>query len=191
MINLAFCFSGFPNKLRRLPILELVIYSLIACDAISCIKKTREMKTFILTLCIVGLVSCSKISEKTKETINQGGEVVGKTATEFIEGVGTGIEETLSLAIVVSDTLTKQGLHTGKYYVTSSDKGTDHVLNIYLIFDKSMSKRSVVVKAFDKDGVEMGRVVSEIQGAKDEAKYLEIVFDHRTNLENKGKITIE
>lgn len=138
----------------------------------------------------VMLFSCNKIRNKTKETINQGGEAVGETATEFIEGVGTGIEKTLSLTIEVSDTLAKQGLRTGKYYVNSSENGVEHILNLYVIFDQDL-KKNIIVKAFDKDGLEMGRVTSEIQGKKNDAVYVELKFDPHTNLENKGKITIE
>jgi type V secretory pathway adhesin AidA len=136
------------------------------------------------------LTCCSTISNKTKETINEGGEVVGKTATEFIEGVGNGIDKTLALTINVSTELKSKGLETGKYYVTGTENGEDHVLNLYFIFNKEL-KETLVAKAFDKDGIEMGRVSANVNGNAGEATYVEFKFDHRANLENKGRISIE
>lgn len=49
----------------------------------------------ILTLATLLTLSCNRIKKKTKETVNKGGETVGKTASGFFEGVPEGVEQTL------------------------------------------------------------------------------------------------
>ena len=51
--------------------------------------------SIILALLALFTLSCDRLKQKTKETINKGGETVGKTATEFLEGVTEGVEKTL------------------------------------------------------------------------------------------------
>jgi hypothetical protein len=50
-------------------------------------------KILVLLLLVFTLVSCNQIKSKTKETINESGEIVGKSASEFIEGVSEGIDK--------------------------------------------------------------------------------------------------
>jgi len=63
----------------------------------------------ILTLLAVLTISCNRVKDKTKETINQSGEAVGKTATEFFEGVSEGVDKTLQCEISLSQDLQDKG----------------------------------------------------------------------------------
>jgi hypothetical protein len=137
------------------------------------------------------LFSCDMVKEKTKETINQGGEVVGKTATEFIEGVSEGVDRTLQCELIVSPTLKDKGIKTGKYEISNDTLGGENNrLILYIIFDKDF-KEPVSVKAFDKKGMEIGRTKVLIEGKADEAKYYDFTFDKRTYIEVKSKLHIE
>ncbi|MEY8848769.1 hypothetical protein AB9K26_08135 [Psychroserpens sp. XS_ASV72] len=153
------------------------------------------MKYKLLTLTLfLGIVftftSCNRIKNKTKETINKGGETVGKSATEFIEGIGEGIEKTLALKIEISEDLKTKGISTGKYYVENSNGGNDNLLTVYIIFEKDFSD-TLFVKAYDKEKLEVGRISKEINGKKGEALYIDFEFDKRTILESKGIIQFE
>lgn len=144
----------------------------------------------ILTLAIT-IISCDRVKEKTKETINKGGEAVGKTATEFIEGVSEGVDRTLQCEITLSKTLQDKGLETGKFSIKNDTTGgQNNLLTLYIIFDQDF-KNDISVKAFDKNGMEIGRTKMQIEGKAGDAKYYDFIFDKRTYIEAKSKITIE
>ena len=46
------------------------------------------------------------------------------------------------------------------------------------------------MRVINKEGEEYGRIVQEVTGKKDEAKYVDFVFDKRTNIDSKGKLLI-
>jgi hypothetical protein len=142
-------------------------------------------------LLLLGICACERVKEKKKSTINQGGEAVGKTATEFIEGVSEGVDKTLQCEIVLSNSLIDKGLKTGKFSINNdASGGENNTLVLYVIFDKDFSQE-VVAKSFDKSGLENGRTKVAVEGKAGEAKYYDFVFDKRTNIEAKSKITME
>ncbi len=146
---------------------------------------------FLLLALTIAIISCNRAKEKTKDTINKGGEVVGKTATEFFEGVSEGVEKTLQCEIVLSQLLKDNGVNTGKFAIGNDTAGgQNNLLTIYLIFDKDF-KNELSVKVFDKSGLESGRTKMKVEAKAAEAKYYDFAFDTRTNIEVKSKITIE
>lgn len=74
--------------------------------------------------------------------------------------------------------------------ITSADSATDNVLTAYLIFDKDID-RQITVKVFNEEGKEYGRVRQTVQAQKGDAKYIDFVFDKRTNIDGKGKVVFE
>ncbi len=152
--------------------------------------KKRNIIILIILAFSVSVLSCNKIKDKTKNSINKSGETIGKTTTEFIEGVGDGINKTLALDIKVSENLISKGLQTGKSLIETSEAGNKNILTLYIIFNQDFDE-TVFLKAFDKNNLEIGRVNIKISGKKDEAGYYDFVFDERTKLENKGSLIIE
>jgi hypothetical protein len=149
------------------------------------------MKKIVFILMVSALLlSCNKVKEKTKKTINKSGEMVGKTATEFSEGVATGVKESLECEILLSDSLIDKGIEYGKFHFSSSDSGTKHIMTIYLIFNKDFD-RNILAKVTDKQGQEYGRAKIPVTGKKDEAKYIDFIFDDRTKVERKSKILLD
>ena len=137
------------------------------------------------------LFACDSVKQKTKEAINDGGEVAGKTATEFIEGVTEGVDRSLDCSLSLSHTLQDKGLKTGKFTINNDTLGGENnLLTVYLIFDKDF-KENVLVKAFDKKDFEMGRSKLLIEGKAGEAKFFDFHFDKRTNIEVKSKLNFE
>ncbi len=147
------------------------------------------MKYLIISLALIS-ASCNWAKEKTKETVNKTGEVIGKAGSEFANGVSKGVEKTFENEVKLSEQLTKQGLQTGKMVINSTDSSTDNILTAYLIFNENID-REVTVKVFSPAGQEYGRAKQKIKGQKGEANYVDFVFDKRTNIDGKGTIQFE
>jgi hypothetical protein len=133
------------------------------------------------------MLSCHWAAEKGKQTVNKAGEVVAKAGSGFTQGVSKGVDKTFKNEVQVADDLQSLGLKTGKVNVLSTDSTTDNILSVYLIFEKDFNKH-VRVQVFDADGQEYGRVNQNINGQEGEARYVDFVFDRRTNIDSKGKI---
>jgi hypothetical protein len=147
----------------------------------------------LLTLLVLAVLAgaCGNVKQKTKEAINEGGEVVGKAGTEFIEGVSEGVDKTLQCSMVVSQPLKDKGIGTGKFSINNNTTGGENnLLTLYIIFDKDF-EGDVWAKAFDKTDLEAGRSKVHINGKAGEAKYYDFAFDKRTYIEVKSKIVIE
>jgi len=147
-----------------------------------------EMKTinFSAILILMIIASCNWAKDKANKT----GEAVAKTGSEFADGVAKGIQKTFSNEITVSDNLKTNGLKIGKIIITSTDSTTDNILSAYLIFDKDFDQ-PLLIKIFDEQGLEYGRTNQLVSAKAGEAKYVDFIFDKRTNIDGKGKISIE
>ncbi len=148
-------------------------------------------RLFIFIMLAIALFSCNNMKQKTKETLNKGGETIGETATEFFEGVSKGVDKTLECDIAVSPALQEKGLRTGKFSITNHpDGGENNLLVLYLIFEKDF-KTTLLAKAYDKNGLETGRSKTNVEGKAGEAGYYDFLFDKRTYIEARSKISIE
>ena len=153
-------------------------------------KRIALKISVILSIAIL-LASCSDMKEKTKETLNEGGEIVGKTATEIVEGIKTGVDKTLECDVEVSQQLIDKGIKTGKFSIENdSTGGNNNVLIIYLIFEKDF-KGSLTAKVLDKKGLEGGRSKLTITAKAGNAGFFDFKFDRRTYIEVKSKIVVE
>jgi hypothetical protein len=147
------------------------------------------MKYLVVLLSVLA-VSCNWAKEKTKETVNKTGEAVGKAGSEFADGLAKGVEKTFQSDIKFSDQLNQQGLRSGKVIINGTDSTTDNILTPYLIFDGNIDQQ-ITVKVFTGSGQEYGRVTQQVKGQKGEAKYIDFVFDKRTNIDGKSRIVFE
>jgi hypothetical protein len=145
---------------------------------------------YLVVLLSVLTLSCNWAKEKTKETVNKTGEAVGKAGSEFADGVAKGVEKTFQNEIKFSDQLNQQGLRSGKVIINGTDSTTDNILTPYLIFDGNIDQQ-ITVKVFTGSGQEYGRVTQKVKGLKGEAKYIDFVFDKRTNIDGKSRIVFE
>ncbi|MFZ1687369.1 MAG: hypothetical protein WAU70_08105 [Flavobacteriales bacterium] len=149
----------------------------------------RLTPCFSALLCATALfASCQRAGEAAKNTINKGGEVAGQAASEFLKGAKEGVEETLALPVVLDTSLSDRGLSVGKTEATGGEGY--HTLNVYLIFDRDLSD-SLMAKAYDADGLEMGRVRFGVHGKAGDAAWQTITFPEQTDLEAKGKVVLE
>lgn len=144
----------------------------------------------LLIFVVIVTSSCNWTKDKAKQGANKTGEVVAKTGSEFVDGVAKGIEKSFSNEIIMTDNLKASGLKTGKILIRSSDSTTDNILSPYLIFEKDFDQ-IIMVKVFDEQGLEYGRTTQTVSAKANEAKYFDFVFDKRTNIDGKGKISLE
>ncbi len=143
------------------------------------------MKQLLTAVLLVGLLaSCNR----TKEVINKTGQTVGEGATEFVNGVGEGIDQTLQSEVVLSDNLKAAGLQTEKFKLHDGSEGDS--LTVYVIFNKNF-KQTVSVKVYDDKGKEYGRSSMALEGLANEARYVGFAFDKHTDFEHKSKFVLE
>jgi hypothetical protein len=141
--------------------------------------------TIFLTFILASCSSC-EVKEKAGKAGKEAGQVIG----EFASGISNGVEESFEVTAVLSNDLKSKGIQFGKTTVSSAAEGKDNLLSVYVIFDQDF-KGSLTAKAFDRQGLEMGRVKLQVDGKKDEARYIDFTFDKRTNIDNDSKLTIE
>lgn len=154
--------------------------------------KQSSMKKLFYFLFIASVsvsFSCNRVKKTAKDTINKGGETVGKGASEFIKGVSDGVGKSLTVKLELSEELKNKGLRTGKYFVASQG-GTENKLSVYFIFDGDFAD-TLKAKAYGEDGLELGRTKLFVNGRSEDAAYFDFVFDKRTNIDSEGVIKIE
>ena len=126
----------------------------------------------MITLVAAVLIGCGKREDSIAKRV---GEAIGQQATDFTKGVGKGIDQKMMvqvtlksevLALGLTNTISKSlGLDTGK-------KG----ISVYLIASQSMSN-TLVARALNGDGVEVGRSRKTVVMQKDDASYVTFDFD--------------
>ena len=142
-----------------------------------------------LILLFAALCSCQRAKEGAKEALNTGGELAGKAASEVLEGVKTGVEETWSVSVRLSPELLSKGVSLGKVSVESDSLGNDNLLVVYLTNEKAL-RDTLNVLAFDKDSMEMGRAAMVVDAAAGAGAYYDVRFPARTDLERKSTVFI-
>jgi hypothetical protein len=143
-----------------------------------------------LAVGLLFLFFCQCSSSGVKEKINKVGDVTGQVVGEFATGISKGVEKTLNAKVELSDHLKKQGIQFGKITFGNDSAGNDNMLVIYIIFTQDF-KGQITAKAFDPEGLEIGRAKKEVAGKKEDAGYFEFHFDKRTNIDNHSKIVVE
>ena len=58
---------------------------------------------------VIMLVACDRAKQGAKDALNEGGRAAGTAATEVLEGVTTGVEDTWSVKVEMSDARKQQG----------------------------------------------------------------------------------
>ena len=147
-------------------------------------------KLILFAFVALSLSACHRIKEKGKETINDAGKVVGQGTSQFVSGVADGVDKTFKSTIVLSDSLKAKGLTTGKYSIDHEYRDTVYKVVLYCIFAKDID-RSVTVKVYDEKGSEYGRTKLHLVGKANDAHYVDITFDSKTQLESRSKFILE
>ena len=154
------------------------------------------MKKYLLLASVISFAACNlgkKVSNLTEEVANKtatkAGEIIGGSTRSFADGVGEGLDKAGNSSLQLSEELSKKGIKLGGHKIENLS-GNDNKLSVYFIFEQDFTG-TVMVKVFNKQMQEVGRIKQELSGKKDDAGYIDFVFDERTNIDPKYTITIE
>ncbi|MFT3846408.1 MAG: hypothetical protein QM725_15230 [Lacibacter sp.] len=149
------------------------------------------MKNIVLFLLAISLLafSCNRAKQTAKDAINKTGETVGKGVSEFADGVKEGVTKTFGCELKLSKQLAESGLGTGKFSV-EYDSTTECKVVVYFIFDKDFSQ-TIKAKVFDPENKEYGRTSVSVSAKAGEAKFIDFLFDKRTDIESRSTILFE
>ena len=147
------------------------------------------MKRGLPFLACIILGSCNWAGEKTKNALNKGGELAGSAATEVIEGVTTGVEDSWSVDVRLSEALKEKGLTLGKTTLESDASGRDNKLIVYLSSERAVAD-TVMAIAYDQDGAEMGRTTIAINMSAGSGDFHVLQFQAYTDLERKSRVEL-
>jgi len=143
-------------------------------------KKALTISSLALSIIVS---SCDKLSNST--------EKIGETAGSMVKGIETGVKKARAINLTYTEALINKGITNGKVSLKSDkDGGTDNLLSVYLIFSKKF-KGKVLAKAYDNQGLEMGRSTVKIDAQSGDAGFYDFHFDKRTNIDRDGKIVLE
>ena len=117
------------------------------------------------------LVGCGKKEDSIAKKV---GEVIGQQATDFTKGVGKGIDQ--QMMVQVSLTPQVQVLGLTNTIAKSLGIGSTNGVSIYFIASQSVSN-TLVARALNADGVEVGRAKKLVVMPKDDATYVTFNFD--------------
>jgi hypothetical protein len=126
----------------------------------------------ILSLLAALLMGCGK---KDDSLANQAGESIGKQLTDFTKGVGKGIDQKMSVEVSVRPEVLALGLTNTiakSLGLDASKKG----ISVYFIASQSVSN-TLVARAFNAEGAEIGRSKKPIVMQKDDAAYVTFEFE--------------
>ncbi|KUJ61529.1 hypothetical protein AR687_12680 [Flavobacteriaceae bacterium CRH] len=137
----------------------------------------------------------SKLIEGAGKALSEEGKAAAKSASkgigDVIKGMNSGVNESINTSKVIADpsfTVNFDECKAEKIYGADAEKHKK--VTIYLIAKKDF-KGKILLKAFDEDKKEIGRSSLEVSIEKDDAKYVDFVFDERTHLLQTEYFTIK
>lgn len=130
----------------------------------------------------VMLSSCDRLNNST--------EKIGETAGGIVKGIETGVKKARAINLNYTESLTEKGISNGKVTLRNDKEGTDNLLSVYLIFSKKF-RGKIIAKAYDNQGLEMGRSSIKVEVQNGDAGFYDFHFDKRTNIDRDGRIVLE
>ena len=134
-----------------------------------CIMKYVTMMSLLAAL----LAGCGKKEDSIAKKV---GEAIGQQATDFTKGVGKGIDQQM----LVQASLTPQVLALGltNTIAKSLGIGSSNGISIYFIASQGVSN-TLVVRALNAGGVEVGRARKLVVMQRDDATYVTFNFENQ------------
>jgi hypothetical protein len=104
------------------------------------------------------------------------GQAVGETLTDFTRGVGAGVHKAATIDVELSDKLTDMGL--SKTIAKQHADFPIRSLTVYMLSQQPVAD-SLIAKALNAEGEEIGRSIIDVEFAADDAKYVTFDFDEK------------
>lgn len=132
------------------------------------------MKQYALSLSVllILLTACSDGQDSNNTLANQAGETVGTLVSDFTEGIGKGVDQTLSLEVEADRKLTAKGITIS---VAKQGSLAEKTIVVYLNSDQRFNE-SIIIQAFNAAGQEVGRSTVVVDLEADSAKYVSFPF---------------
>ena len=132
------------------------------------------MNKSITTLSLLAalLIGCGK---KGDHIADKAGDAVGQHLTEFTKGIGKGIDKKMMVDVAIKPEVYALGL-TNTFAKSLGLDEHKKGFTVYFIASQSLSN-TLVVRAFNAEGLEIGRTKKQIVMEKDDAKYVTFEFD--------------
>lgn len=129
------------------------------------------MRTLIAAaIATVALAGCG---EKDESLAMRTGDKLGSTVTDFASGIGKSLDKKMSAKVEVAAALKRVGISATTSKQTSM--GSD-ALAVYIIAAQPYDG-AIQAKAFDKDGLEIGRATTLVDFTADQADYVTFQFN--------------
>ena len=141
----------------------------------------KILKLSAVALSVI-LSSCDRLSNST--------EKIGETAGDMVKGIETGVKKARAINLTYTESLTEKGISNGKVTLKNDKEGTDNLVSVYLIFSKKF-RGKISAKAYDNQGLEMGRSSIKVEADGGDAGFYDFHFDKRTNIDRDGRIVLE
>ena len=117
------------------------------------------------------------------------GRAVGETLTDFANGVGTGVDKRLEVAVELGESIERLGLEKTVSKNTGLDNSSKGIA-IYFISQRPVNAQ-LIAKALNTEHQEIGRSVVSVEFTADDAKYVTFDFDGQMDRQLVQKYTIE
>ena len=138
---------------------------------------------------LLAIPGCGKKNED-ESGAKRAGNKVGETITDFASGIGKGIDKQMVVNVELSDGLKQRGITKN----TAKALGMDHpnAKGITVYFgSKDPFKGKLSAKAFNKEGVEIGRSMVDVEFTADDAKYVTFTFDNEMDTQLVDKYLVD
>ena len=138
------------------------------------------MKKNITALSIVAalLIGCGKKGDKVAD---EAGQVVGQHLTDFTKGIGKGIDQKMMVEVAVKPEVYALGL-TNTFAKSLGLDEHKKGFTVYFIASQNISN-TLVARAFNAEGLEIGRTRKQVVMQKDDASY--VVFEFDSNMDSQ------
>lgn len=140
-----------------------------------------------LTLALAVFSGCGKHDESSAK---RAGGKVGETLTEFASGVGKGIDKQLLVNVELSENLTNQGITKTVSKAIGLDQPDKKGITVYFIAQTPFNG-TLIAKAMNKEGMETGRSVVDVEFSADDAKYVTFYFDPQMDAQLVDKYVVD
>ena len=134
----------------------------------------KQLLIILPAALVLMITACGK--EENGGIIKKTGSKVGETVTDFVTGIGKGVDKKLKIKVRLDDSLKAIGVKTTVANSAGTDKNGRHIIDVYLITVQPLNAE-LTAKAFDADKQEIGRSTVQVNFKADDAKYITFDFD--------------
>ena len=125
---------------------------------------------FLAVLVCFQATGCGRKDESISKKV---GRKLGESVTDFGSGVGTGFDAQMTVNVELTEDLAKLGVSSTM--AKSLAPSVPKTITVYLITQNKL-EGTLVARALNGKGLEIGRARTEVTLAKDDAQYVNFAF---------------